>query len=1197
MRVESLDNQHQRDMNQCLHCNNPCDETALFCDTCQAQLYGSDKAAQGATLHEDIADSITAPRPIVTAARNQYKRIQGGESTVPLLPVAVEPSYAPSGPQTPPPSVHGTYVNIVDNAIHRLNDAARRIAAVEQSEKRQPRASRLSPLRDISADIQRQSTPLPKASADTADAPQKSVEARASDMPDLWPWLPDTDEIDNNNTWENYTDPLLSRRFPDSIEAARIDAEDERRARAEGLITTPFMRRATRTTRLRIVFVSLAILAVLALTIDTALVSVAFLRPHHANQIPVSGPPTLTITSEVTKDNQTIFGHRVFFHLMHFNPSTTVLITHDVEVLVRLSTGLPSVQIGKDGSALASTIITIDAWGPGFHTVNAEDVQSHYTASATLQITGSGPTKPSHLIIKDTVLNMGSDYQGSNTIQPFTISNDANASGAITWAASSNKPWLVLTPNQGTFSETQTLSIGVERGVLAPGAYVGEISFSSNVGAPIKVQVEMTVLPLPANAGPVLMITPAVLSFTSQDGTSSTNNSQVLVVSNPGHSTLSWSLTNNQSTVTKQNTAMNASGANTNWLTTNATFGTQNTLLDIPGVSTNWLTTNVTSGTVAPGETENVIVTVNSQNMLPGAFTDSLAFSSSDPKTINGSQSVSISLTVQPHCGLNLSTGGMTFTAIANSTNTSNQSLNVSASASCSSAVNWNATTSTNWLTLTPANGSTKTGTNSVITVGVNTANMGPGQYVGTITVVSAQGSGTQGSTQTVTVGLTVQTPPPPGAPVLGAAPLSVGFSTVQGQPVSSGQTVLITNSGQSVLQWHTNVSQLATSWLGVSPTGGKINPGQTATLTVLAVSTGLTPGTYNGQVTLNGADTTNQLASGSPQTVAVQLQVSPPCALVQPSSSSLAFTAIQGASDPARQSVTLSASGNCMWPLSWKASIPPAAPWLTLSSSAGSFNQGGLSNALSINATIANLAPGTYSTQVSISASDTSGVIAQGSPQVFSITLVVQPPCQMAPVPANLAFTVAEGQVTRIQAFPLSETGTCSRPVTWTATGDANSTSWLVVSPPSGSDTGSGARVSVRVNAASLAPGSYNTNLTVTANNGATIGMSTQTIPITVTVTGFTISGTVNICGESTCTNPPPVALPAAAVVLTNSTGTQVATVTADANGKYSLPNIALGTYTLSASGTSSAIHYTGTLQITVTGDMPSSNISLLQG
>jgi len=1159
MRVESLDNQHKQDMSQCLHCSKPCDETALFCDTCQSQLYKHDEAPQSTNAYVDIADISTAPHPIVTFPQNEHER-----------------PHASMNPQTPSPSVHGVYVNIVDHAIQRLNDAARRIAAVEQSEKRQPHASRLAPLHDISADIQRQSTPLPKAIAGTADAPQKG-EVTVNDMPDLWPWLADTDDIDNNNTWENYTDPLLSRRFPDSIEAARIEAEDERRAKAEGSIVTPFLRRPTRVVRLRIAFVSLALLAVLALTIDTALVSVAFLHPHHATQVPVSGPPTLTITSEGTQDNQTRLGQRVTFHLAHFNPSTIVLITHDVGVPTALSTGSSNVQIEKNGFATASTVIA-DDWGQGFHNVQAEDVQTHYTASAVLQIIGSGPSKPSHLIIKNLSLDMGVGYQCSNTIQPFILSNDPHASGAITWSASSDKPWLLLTPNQGTFSDTQNISIAVARGTLAPNSYVGKITFSSNVGAPIIVQVKMTVAALPPDAGAVLMIAPAVLAFTSLDGATSqgSNTNQILVVSNPGRKTLSWSLTNNQPIIqTNQSASLSTTDA-----------------------GTNWLNTSVTSGTVAPGETENVSVSVNSQSLLPGAYTNTLVFSSHDPKTINGTQSVSVSLTVQPHCSLILSTGGMAFTTVANSSNASNQSLNVSASASCNSTVGWQATSNMSWLTITPASGSAKTGSNSVITVGVNTTNMGPATYIGTIMLVSTQGGSAQGSTQAVTVVLNIQPPPPPQAPVIAAAPLTMSFSTVQGQPVSSGQTVLITNSGQSALLWHTSVSLLANTWLNASPTGGTINPGQTATVTVSATANGLTPGTYNGQIKLDGYDAKTGViaAGGDPQVVAVQLQVNPPCTLVQPSSSALAFTSIQGGGDPAQQSITLSASGNCMWPLGWKASVSPTAPWLKFSS-AGSFGQGGLSNNLAVNTTIAGLSPGTYTTQVSINASDSSGTLAQGSPQVFSITLVVQPPCQMAPVPANLAFVVVDGQVSPAQTFPVHETGTCTRPVTWTAIGDTSSTSWLVISPPSGSDTGSGATIGVSVNAASLSVGSHKASVTVAANNGATIANSTQTIPITVTVTGFTVSGTVNICGESTCTTPPPVPLLAATVVLTSTAGTQVATATADANGNYTFSNIALGTYTVSASGTSNALHYTGNISVTVTGNMPSGNVNLLQG
>ncbi|GAC1392628.1 MAG: hypothetical protein NVS4B11_15540 [Ktedonobacteraceae bacterium] len=1073
-------------------------------------------------------------------------------------------------------SVHGVYVNMVEHAIHRLNDAARRIAAVEQSERRQPRASRLAPLRDISADIQRQSTPLPKTIADAEDTPQKR--STANELPDLWPWLPDTDDVDNNNAWENYTDPLLSRRIPNSAEAARIEAEDERRARAEGVIITPRTRRPTRTTRLRIAFVSLAILAILALTIDTALISVAFLHPHHT-LVPTSGPPTLTITSQDTnKDNKVIFGQRVTLRLMHFKPSTTVYITHDVGVPVILSTGIPVVRVGKNGAATASTVIAPADWGPGFHNVEAEDINSHYTAIATLQVVNAGPSKPSHLIIKNLTLDMGSNYQGSNTIQPFVLSNDENASGAITWAASSNKPWLMLAPNQGTFSNTQNISIGVERGTMVPGTYNGKITFSSNVGAPIVVQVQMEVKPLPPDAGAILMIAPAVLSFTASDGAANSNNGQKLTISNLGRQVLSWSLANNPPTTqVGQNAFLSISN------------------LDVPGLSTNWLNTDSTSGTVPPGGSESVNVTVNSQNMLPGAYTDTLVFSSPDPKTINATQSVSISLTVQPHCSLTLSTGGMSFNAVSNSSNASNQALNVGASSSCSSAVPWRATSSMNWLTITPSNGVAKTVVSSVITVGIDVANMGPGTYVGTITIVSMQDGNTQGNTQTVTVVLTVQPPPLPGTPVMAAAPLTMSFSTVQGQPISSGQTVLITNSGQSALLWHTAVSLLANMWLNASPTGGTINPGQTATMTISAVVNGLTPGTYNGQVALSGYDAKTGViaADGSPQNVAVQLQVNPPCALVQPSASALAFTAVQGGGDPTPQAITLTASGNCTWPLGWNANVT-SAPWLKLSPRAGIFGQGGLSTTLNISPHIMNLQPGTYTTQVTVNASDTSGLPVQGSPQVFSATLTVQAACKMSVSAPSLSFTVAQGQTATVQNILASETGTCARPVTWTATGDAASTNWLVLSPASGSDTGSGATVGISVNATSLPPNTYNASVTLTASNGALILGSPQTISVAVTVTGFSISGAVDACSGTPCTAPTP--LPAAAVILTNSAGAQVATTTADANGNYSFSNVGLGTYTIAASGTNSnGVHYAGTLTIPVTGNMPNTNLILV--
>ena len=87
--------------------------------------------------------------------------------------------------------------------------------------------------------------------------------------------------------------------------------------------------------------------------------------------------------------------------------------------------------------------------------------------------------------------------------------------------------------------------VAAQRTNLRPGDYnKGIITLSSNVGAPEQIQVVMTVKPLPPNAGPVLSLIPAVMSFTTTDGNTQPL-TQKLTINNPGSQTLYWSLTNN----------------------------------------------------------------------------------------------------------------------------------------------------------------------------------------------------------------------------------------------------------------------------------------------------------------------------------------------------------------------------------------------------------------------------------------------------------------------------------------------------------------------------------------------------------------------------------------------------------------------------------------------------------------------------
>jgi len=1035
-------------MGRCLRCDKPCSESSIFCDECrpllQEQLHQRE--------HMNVAGSSdgVATRVMLSSdiAENEACEVSNGQdnSTIPC-PVIEEP-------RTSLPPLYDSYATIVDQALRRLDDAARRIAAVERNRPRGPRAARLTPLRDISSEVERNNTPLP-GSEEGVDDERGEGEQQANNLPDLWPWLQggDTGEQD---VWNGQNDPLMTRRFPDSAEAARIEEEDMQRAIAEGLATRSLPQARRGTKRLRRAFAFLAIMAVLALTIDSVLLSMAFLRGHHPQEAP-GGPPTLTLSSSVVT-----YGQSITVYVKHFSPSGRVFLTHDIREPLLLNTGKAILPLGQNGAAQATVFID-NNWQPGFHTIVAEDIATRYTANAMLRVAG-GPTRPSHLLLGVSELDLGAAIQGANIIQPFTLHNAGN--GAITWTASSDQPWLMLSPNQGVFSDSQTISVGAQTAGLKPGDYKATLTFSSDVGPPQDLLVTMTVRPLPTGASAVLTVTPAVLSFAAQSGAPDPA-AQFLVVSNPGTQPLSWSLTRNTPAGPSQQAT--------------------------PTANANWLSISQISGVVLPGESSSIKITAQQNNLLPGTYTNILVFSANG--ALNSPQNVNVSFTVQPACSLALSAGSLSFTAVARGSNPSNQALNLAATQGCSGAVAWQAASSASWLKITPANGQLSGSASTTTTVGVNINGLTPGTYNATISLTTAQ------STQSVSVALTVQAAPPPTAPVMGASPLNLNFTAVQGQANPPGQTVTIVNTGGGSLLWHTTVNQLASSWLGASPTGGTIAAGQTGQVTVNINASSLTPGTYVGQVVLSGSDANNAAAGGSPQTIAINLVVSAPCTLVKPSSSAVAMSGIQGTASVAPQSITLSASGSCNWPLTWKAQVPGSASWLNLSASSGSFTASGQSTTISLSPNAANLAPGTYKTQVSVSATDASHLQAQGSPQVFSVTLTVQQPCVLQVTPAQLSFSLAQGQSSQNpQTLNISETGACGGSVTWNATIDSGSSQWLALSATSGTNSGT---INISADAANLAAGSYSGTITISASGsgGATIQGSPQAIPVSLTV------------------------------------------------------------------------------------------------
>ena len=871
--------------------------------------------------------------------------------------------------------------------------------------------------------------------------------------------------------------------------------------------------------------------------------------------------PTLTLSSHVAK-----VGDSVTFTLKHVTPSTSVALTHDIQEPILIH-GSSSITTDKQGTAIFSFVIDKN-WEPGFHPIVAEDVETRETVVADLQITSLNPTSPPHLLLDSSPINMGADVVGANTIRSFNLMN--SGSGSISWSASSDQSWLLISPSQGTFSQRQSISLAVQRVGLKPGNYTGSITISTNVTTPQHIEVDMTVRPLPPNAGAVLVLSSALLTFATTDG-DPTNSKQTVTINNAGLPPLDWSLSINAST----------------------TATTPLSLEHAQGRTCDWLSADRNTGIVSPGATSALNVMVHSQCLLPGTYVGTLKFTSAG--AISSSQTVNVSLMVQPNCGLVTSTGYVAFTAVQGQNNVSNQTLSLSATPNCAGApIYWKTSSTASWLTISPTSRQLKGAASTLVDIRVNAKGLAPGMHSGNIFFVTGN------STLTVTVQLTVQFAPPLVSPIMGVSPLSLNFSNIQGQPSPSGQVVTIANNGPSALIWHTSVPNLS-SWLGASPSGGTIAPGQSEQVMINVNTASLTPGNYLGQITINGVDSRDNLAPGSPQTITISLVVQPPCSILPPLSSSLSFTAMQGASsNPSAQTVMFTAWGSCAWPLTWTTSAAPAASWLSMTPPKVMIEGISQPGSLLVTATTAGLQAGTYIAHVTMAASDASGVAVQGSAQTFAVTLtVLPPPCVLSsPSPASLSFTVPQGQSASTQNVTLSETGTCSRPVAWTAS--TGSGTWLVLSATSGTDGGSGSTLGVNVNAATLVPGTYTGTITITATDstGATVVGSPQTVGVTLTVTGYTISGTVFACPGSispTCTTPQ--ALPGATVTLILGSKT-VAMTTADASGNYSFSGLGSGTYTISVTGNdASNNHYVGSISVPFTGNMSNVTIQAFPG
>jgi Viral BACON domain len=196
-------------------------------------------------------------------------------------------------------------------------------------------------------------------------------------------------------------------------------------------------------------------------------------------------------------------------------------------------------------------------------------------------------------------------------------------------------------------------------------------------------------------------------------------------------------------------------------------------------------------------------------------------------------------------------------------------------------------------------------------------------------------------------------------------APTSLSAVATQGQGNPAQTSITITNTENRNLSWQAGSSN---DWLKLTSDSGTTAAGQSTSLPIGYNSAGLTPGSYHAQIQITMYDA----ASASPvasQNIAVTLTIALPCS-IQVAPASLTFTAILLQKNSQSKNITLTGSGGCNYPISWRASSD--STWLVLASNNGTDT--GAGSTLSVNVQGQTALLKTYTGSITFSAVDNNG-------------------------------------------------------------------------------------------------------------------------------------------------------------------------------------------------------------------------------
>jgi hypothetical protein len=307
--------------------------------------------------------------------------------------------------------------------------------------------------------------------------------------------------------------------------------------------------------------------------------------------------PKLTILT-----TQASIGQTPELKLSNFMPNTHVRLTHDGGQPIQTTTGACVVTIGQDGTTIVEIFID-RSFLVGLHVIEAQDTTNHVTVRATLRVVGANPARSPQLALGVTSLDMGTDRQGTKSVRSFLLENVGGGTiawsfggGTIVWSVGEVFPpqvsarrlpsWFIVSPPSGVFSQSETITITVDRGTLSPDFYGTDLVFVHQGESPMNAQqerlsVRMTMIVL-SHPAPIMVVSPLNLTFNAMQEQSSPP-AQVVSITNTGEGKLNWNME-----------------------------------VEMDGQNVSWLRTTPTQGVVSPGQTEQVTIRMNTKGLTPG---------------------------------------------------------------------------------------------------------------------------------------------------------------------------------------------------------------------------------------------------------------------------------------------------------------------------------------------------------------------------------------------------------------------------------------------------------------------------------------------------------------------------------------------------------------------------------------------------